>query len=283
MKGIHIFCASQAATAICLTMEQPSSSSSSSLPLGSSPAIDRYNPIIRDSTRIPTSLPPNSHPPLTPKLHHKKKKKNNNNKRISSKENHQDQANNTATANTSSFAKLDDDQKLKNSNGITTTRKGWSCNVKPGDFISPPGSTRYLLREKVLFNALSDSDPVGKLFLEETSKSKDVITEEICDVKPPASSPSHPDQVVILRVSLHCRGCERKMRKHLSRMEGVTSFNIDFAAKKVTVTGNVTPLGVLSSISKVKNAQLWSPSISSQIPPPSLSPGFKNEYRGSAI
>ncbi|KAL0426356.1 UNVERIFIED_CONTAM: protein SODIUM POTASSIUM ROOT defective [Sesamum latifolium] len=265
MKGIHIFCASQAATAICLTMDQPSSSSSSSstLPLGSSPIIDRYNPIITDSTRIPRSLP-NSHP----KPPHRKK-----NKRISLKENHEDQPNNTATPNTSSF-----DQKLKNSNGITTTRKSsWSCN-KPGDFISPPGSTRYLLREKVLFNALSDPDPVGKLFLEETSKSKDVITEEICDVKPPAPSSPHPHQVVVLRVSLHCRGCERKMRKHLSRMEGVTSFNIDFAAKKVTVTGNVTPLGVLSSISKVKNAQLWSPAMSSQIPP-----SLKNEYRGAAI
>lgn len=43
----------------------------------------------------------------------------------------------------------------------------------------------------------------------------------------------------------------------------MSSFNIDFAAKKVTVTGNVTPLEVLSSISKVKTAQLWSPSLSS--------------------
>ncbi|XP_011077420.1 protein SODIUM POTASSIUM ROOT DEFECTIVE 2 [Sesamum indicum] len=269
MKGIHIFCASQAATAICLTMDQPSSSSST-LPLGSSPIIDRYNPIITDSTRIARLVPPctlNSHP-KPHKLHHKKK-----NKRISLKEKHEDQANNSGTANTSSF-----DQKLKNSNGITTTRKSWSCN-KPGDFISPPGSTRYLLREKVLLNAFSDSDPAGKLFLEDTSKSKDAITEEICNVKPPASSsPSHPHQVVVLRVSLHCRGCERKMRKHLSRMEGVTSFNIDFAAKKVTVTGNVTPLGVLSSISKVKNAQLWSPAMSSQIPP-----SLKNEYRGAGI
>ncbi|KAL0740325.1 hypothetical protein Bca4012_081838 [Brassica carinata] len=38
---------------------------------------------------------------------------------------------------------------------------------------------------------------------------------------------------------------------------GVTSFNIDFAAKKVTVTGDITPLGILDSISKVKNAQFW--------------------------
>lgn len=37
---------------------------------------------------------------------------------------------------------------------------------------------------------------------------------------------------------------------------GVTSFNIDFAAKKLTVVGNVTPLSVLASVSKVKKAQL---------------------------
>lgn len=47
---------------------------------------------------------------------------------------------------------------------------------------------------------------------------------------------------------------------------GVKSFNIDFAAKKVTVTGDVTPLGVLASISKVKNAQLWTPTLASAVP-----------------
>lgn len=38
---------------------------------------------------------------------------------------------------------------------------------------------------------------------------------------------------------------------------GVTSFSIDMETKKVTIIGNVTPLGVLASVSKVKNAQLW--------------------------
>ncbi|XP_074294670.1 uncharacterized protein LOC141622497 [Silene latifolia] len=66
-----------------------------------------------------------------------------------------------------------------------------------------------------------------------------------------------PDQVVVLRVSLHCKGCEGKLRKHLSKIEGVTSFSIDMETKKVTVTGNVTPLALLTSISKVKNAQFW--------------------------
>ncbi|KAL0822942.1 hypothetical protein Bca101_046619 [Brassica carinata] len=79
---------------------------------------------------------------------------------------------------------------------------------------------------------------------------------------PPPPSPQPPeksssDQVVILRVSLHCKGCAGKVKKHLSKLKGVTSFKMDFAAKKVTVTGDVTPLTVLSTISKVKNAQFW--------------------------
>ncbi|KAL2899112.1 Protein SODIUM POTASSIUM ROOT DEFECTIVE 1 [Bienertia sinuspersici] len=78
------------------------------------------------------------------------------------------------------------------------------------------------------------------------------------------------DQVVVLRVSLHCKGCEGKLRKHLSKMEGVTSFSIDLETKKVTVIGKVTPLGVLTSISKVKNAQFW-PSAASVSPSSSSS------------
>lgn len=82
------------------------------------------------------------------------------------------------------------------------------------------------------------------------------------------------DQVVELRVSIHCKGCEGKVRKHISRMEGVKSFHIDLESKKVTIVGDVTPLSVLSSISKVKSAQLWpSPS-----PSPSSSPFIAIRY-----
>lgn len=95
-------------------------------------------------------------------------------------------------------------------------------------------------------------------------ESGDHVVDESTDtsahlLNPSSSSSSRSiDQVVDLKVSLHCRGCERKLRKHLSRMKGVTSFSIDFTAKKVTVVGDVTPLDVLSRISKVKNAQIWS-------------------------
>ncbi|KAL8215256.1 hypothetical protein R6Q57_004705 [Mikania cordata] len=79
----------------------------------------------------------------------------------------------------------------------------------------------------------------------ESSSSKSLLGSRTCN------------QVVELRVSIHCKGCEGKVRKHISRMEGVTSFHIDLESKKVTVVGDITPLSVLASISKVKNAQLW--------------------------
>lgn len=71
------------------------------------------------------------------------------------------------------------------------------------------------------------------------------------------STRSGQHQVVVLRVSLHCKGCAGKVKKHISKMEGVSSFDIDIATKKVTVVGDVTPLGVLNSINKVKSAQFW--------------------------
>ncbi|KAF6991348.1 hypothetical protein CFC21_008441 [Triticum aestivum] len=66
-------------------------------------------------------------------------------------------------------------------------------------------------------------------------------------------------KTVELRVSMHCYGCAKKVHKHISKMEGVTWFEVDLERKKVVVTGDVTPLEVLQSVSKVKLAQLWMP------------------------
>ncbi|XP_028054984.1 protein SODIUM POTASSIUM ROOT DEFECTIVE 1-like [Camellia sinensis] len=66
-----------------------------------------------------------------------------------------------------------------------------------------------------------------------------------------------PPSVVVMRVSLHCQGCAGKVKKHISKMEGVTSFSIDLESKRVTVMGHVSPVGVLESISKVKRAEFW--------------------------
>ncbi|KAL7091974.1 hypothetical protein ACP275_12G137600 [Erythranthe tilingii] len=261
MKGIDIFCASQAATAICLSMEQGSSSStpSSSAFLLSAAAgddgaaagraIDRHNPIIKDAKRIVTKsvLPPctsSTQPPITPK-----KKKNI--KRVPFKETDEEQQNDGGDNN--------------GGGAVNVGRKSWRCTTKPGDFISPHGSTRYLLTDKLV--SFKDFDSVvEKLSLDDTKTEEELISDDAVPPPPPPDPLQEEIVVVVLRVSLHCRGCEKKMRKHLSRMEGVTSFEIDFAAKKVTVTGNVTPASVLSSISRVKsNAQLWP---SNSIPPP---------------
>ncbi|XP_022967633.1 heavy metal-associated isoprenylated plant protein 35-like [Cucurbita maxima] len=85
------------------------------------------------------------------------------------------------------------------------------------------------------------------------------------DVKKPValmlSSPPPPPEnvfhVVVMKVALHCQGCASKVKRHLTKMEGVTSFSIDLEAKKVTVMGHISPLGVLESLSKVKRAELW--------------------------
>lgn len=278
MKGIDIFCASQAATSIRLSMEESGGSTSTTTAtyLGgntSGRALDRYNPIIRDATRITkvllnTTGPPcssSNQPPISPKpLHHPRHQKNcrkNPSKENNSHRHHQNKKIISSKQN-------DDSSKKK------SFSSSWSC-TKPGEFISPPGSSRYLLTTQKSsflsdhFDPLLPIVPVGPhSTAPDQDKKVDIVVVDDDDdssssantSKPSnsssSSSSSSADQVVVLRVSLHCRGCERKLKKHLTRMEGVTSFKIDFAAKKLTVVGDVTPLSVLASVSKVKNAQL---------------------------
>ncbi|KAK3016107.1 hypothetical protein RJ639_006351 [Escallonia herrerae] len=273
MKGMDIFCASQAATAIRLSMDEaPSSSSSSITHLGctSGRAIDRYNPIIRDERRTakaPFIAPPcttSSQPPITPKPHnhihhhhHHKSSRKTIPSTSSSKPN--DKKKKTVT-----YVEPSSATETTSTVGSVVRKSSWSC-AKPSEFISPPSSSRYLLGDKAFFSALADIDPVFALVPVDSLKSRAVKddNESSTPKKAPSPTPRSSDQEVVLRVSLHCRGCERKMRKHISRMEGVTSFNIDFAAKKLTVVGDVTPLAVLASVSKVKNAQLLTPPSSS--------------------
>ncbi|KAJ8899764.1 hypothetical protein K2173_019464 [Erythroxylum novogranatense] len=249
-------------------MDQPSSSSSpssSNTQLGGR-AIDRHNPIIRDQKRNPRSFPvPTraSEPPIDPQpyhLPHKSKtssaninKKNDKSKRTSSKTKDQ-------RGKKGSFKPSED---VKRSSTLAKEVEKKSCSG-PSDFFTPPGSSRYLLSETAFFDGLPpDFDPVLSLLPAESDKTQAHNQSESTASSTPLSSRSDrsPNQVVVLRVSLHCKGCEGKVRKHLSRMEGVTSFSIDFAAKKVTVVGDVTPVSVLASVSKVKNAQFWSPAI----------------------
>ncbi|XP_031096233.1 protein SODIUM POTASSIUM ROOT DEFECTIVE 2-like [Ipomoea triloba] len=64
-------------------------------------------------------------------------------------------------------------------------------------------------------------------------------------------------KVVVLRVSMHCNGCARKVKKHISKMEGVTSYEVDLETKMVMVMGDIVPFQVLESVSRVKNAEIW--------------------------
>ncbi|KAK1561991.1 hypothetical protein Q3G72_004558 [Acer saccharum] len=294
MKRIDIFCASQASTAICLSMQdQPSSSisscsSSAAIQLGGR-AIDRHNPIItRDSRRFTTVPCSSQTPPINPVPYHQlqKTKKSSNNsdhhqqtKKKDQKKKKKKNPNDIATTTTTTNKKIittstSSDSIYKNTvtSSVPADIKRKS-SVKPGgDLITPPGSTRYLLSDGAFFDGFSDyNDPVFALVPGQSNKNITNPADLVLDQqhqsttasKPSLSSSSSPsekppsNQVVVLRVSLHCKGCAGKLKKHLSRMEGVTSFNIDFAAKKVTIVGDVTPLSVLASVSKVKNAQFW--------------------------
>ncbi|KAJ6778423.1 PROTEIN SODIUM POTASSIUM ROOT DEFECTIVE 2 [Salix koriyanagi] len=248
MRKIDMFCASQASTAICMSMDRPSSSSTSQL---GGPSIDRRDPISRHQKRIPgilPSVPCTSQPPPINPVPDKK----------SNSAEPKPKSNDQKTKKISFKTTADTDYDEKSAayfhapKGIV--RKIWA---KPGGFIAPPGSSRYPMGDAASLNGMPENDPVlAQLVPVEPSRSTQALSKEESTASKPSSS-SDPNQVVVLRVSLHCKGCEGKVRKHLSRMEGVTSFNIDFAAKKVTIVGDVIPLRVLASVSKIKSAQFW--------------------------
>lgn len=163
MKGIDLFCASQASTAICLSMdiEASSSSSSSTIQLGGR-AIDRHNPIIREGRR---AAPCSSQPPINPKSYHQLQKP----KKSSTSSKHNDQKKKSTSANTStsSQAKLGDFIKTRSSSSSKSksvpkdvvSRWSWGA-TKAADLVTPPGSSRYLLGDTAFLEGLSDYDPV---------------------------------------------------------------------------------------------------------------------------
>ncbi|XP_049398522.1 heavy metal-associated isoprenylated plant protein 35 [Solanum stenotomum] len=88
----------------------------------------------------------------------------------------------------------------------------------------------------------------------EVMRLKDVI-----NVGPPTLAFQLKPKIVVLRVSIHCNGCARKVEKHISKMEGVDMYQVDLETKKVVVIGDIIPFQVLESVSKVvKNVELSS-------------------------
>ncbi|XP_023005201.1 protein SODIUM POTASSIUM ROOT DEFECTIVE 2-like [Cucurbita maxima] len=298
MEGTDIFCASQASTAICSSMEiEEVSSSSSSFP--SSPAIqlggralDRHNPIICDGRRnstAPNSLltPPRdfTRPPFSPQPHHQLTKS----KKTSSKGNRRTKTKIPSVKQENEEREdchtLPSTDTLKKSSFIPTDIVTRSF-AKLNDLIAPPapppaGSSRYLLgsdSQSEFFDRLPENDPVYDIVPADdyqelkTDVNQDGSTSTTQETLSQQPKPTPTKQVVVLMVSLHCKGCEGKVRKHLSKMEGVTSFNIDSAAKKVTIEGDVTPVGVLASVSKLKHAKFWTSQQPTPPPPPPTTP-----------
>ncbi|XP_010493986.1 PREDICTED: WAS/WASL-interacting protein family member 1-like [Camelina sativa] len=70
----------------------------------------------------------------------------------------------------------------------------------------------------------------------------------------------------VLRVSIHCEGCKRKIKKILSKIDGVYTTNIDVKQQKVTVMGNVEPEVLIKKIMKAgRHAELWPTSMENNI------------------
>ncbi|KAG6668112.1 heavy metal-associated isoprenylated plant protein 35-like isoform X1 [Carya illinoinensis] len=65
-------------------------------------------------------------------------------------------------------------------------------------------------------------------------------------------------QTWVLKVSLHCEGCKRKVKKVLQSIDGVFATNFDSQQHKVTVTGNVTVETLIKKLVKTgKRAEIW--------------------------
>lgn len=65
-------------------------------------------------------------------------------------------------------------------------------------------------------------------------------------------------QVHVLRVSIHCQGCLRKVKKILQALDGVHNVDIDLRQQKVVVTGNVNSQTLIKKLTKAgKHAELW--------------------------
>ncbi|KAM0068586.1 putative protein SODIUM POTASSIUM ROOT DEFECTIVE/3 [Helianthus debilis subsp. tardiflorus] len=156
MKTTHTFCASNAAIT---TMDsnihhQPSSSSSvTATSFDGGRAIDRHNPIIQDQTRLTKTL---LVPPCQPRKYNDNNDDNNNN---NGKNNNKMLKNSETNIEQKRETIVSADEQLvmnmnNNNNHNNVVRRqggvlGWGC-TRPGDFISPASSSRFLLTDKLL-------------------------------------------------------------------------------------------------------------------------------------
>ncbi|KAB1202935.1 Copper transport protein ATX1 [Morella rubra] len=76
--------------------------------------------------------------------------------------------------------------------------------------------------------------------------------------KPPEEAPEALKyQTWVLKVSIHCEGCKKKVKKVLQSIEGVYTTTVDSPQHKVTVTGNVEADTLIKKLLKSgKHAEL---------------------------
>ncbi|KAH0735700.1 hypothetical protein KY285_011407 [Solanum tuberosum] len=120
---------------------------------------------------------------------------------------------------------------------------------------------------KINFVGVHDDDDDGfekKPLMNNNSLNQDdehelMRLKDVINVGPPTLAFQLKPKIVVLRVSIHCNGCARKVEKHISKMEGVDMYQVDLETKKVVVIGDIIPFQVLESVSKVvKNVELSS-------------------------
>ncbi|XP_031106923.1 heavy metal-associated isoprenylated plant protein 36-like [Ipomoea triloba] len=74
----------------------------------------------------------------------------------------------------------------------------------------------------------------------------------------PQFPPPLPYKTWVLKVSIHCQACKRKVKKVLQSIEGVYITDIDEKQQKVTVTGNVEADALIKKLIRSgKNAEMW--------------------------
>ncbi|KAM3202395.1 protein SODIUM POTASSIUM ROOT DEFECTIVE 2 [Capsicum annuum] len=247
MKSIDLFCASPASTAICSSMDQRTM-----VRHGIRHQIDRKIDRLGDprTPKIKTPIPCSSHQlPFDPKNYYHQK-------------NQKSQDGKLRRKSSADVADLGGSSRYLLSDSTTPfidfLSSSDNCISGDAKALVPSKPVRAKsTNERLMYRSSSTRSVESPVY-----KPSSTYSNDLCVYKSTRSCPR--EQVVELRVSIHCKGCEGKVRKHISKMEGVKSFNIDLASKKVTVIGDVTPLGVLTSISKVKSAQFWpSPTTSS--------------------
>ncbi|CAN4108009.1 unnamed protein product [Withania somnifera] len=121
------------------------------------------------------------------------------------------------------------------------------CSTRLGDVPRTLGSMP-LSRRSINVAAVGSSVPVLKIPKRDQENGSKIV---------PSLPTSDNSLQVVTRVSIHCQRYAGKVKKHLSKLEGVASFSIELDRQRVTVMGHVSAVGVLESISKVKRAEFW--------------------------